>query len=160
MEIMKKLILATFALFPFFLLADKSIKPESLEGIWIINHDNGKLDYSIIEYQANGDKCELAFSLITHAEITMYWNKWSLSGNVIRSTMHNTTSFIEYGFVIEDKIKTLDSDRLIVDMIAPYPGTTEFHYKNKDAKFGQVCDVVKKVFRNKSKKDFDTSQRP
>ncbi|MEZ7491261.1 hypothetical protein QO198_06800 [Pseudoalteromonas distincta] len=125
---------------------------EDLIGTWIINHDSNSIDYSLIEYEKSGDKCEIAFSLVNSLEIEMYWNKWELVDGVIHSTMYNTTSFLEFGYEIQDKILKLNTGELFVDMIVPEGDyQTEYHYKNKDAVPGQICNTVKKVFEFKSK---------
>lgn len=129
---------------------------EDLIGTWIINHDSSSIDYSLIEYEKSGDKCEIAFSLVNSVEIEMYWNKWELEDGVIHSTMYNTTSFIEFGYEIQDRVLKLNTDELFVDMIVPEGDyQTEYHYKNKDAAPGQICNTVKKVFEFKSKETGD-----
>jgi hypothetical protein len=127
-------------------------EPDKLVGIWIINHNSDHVDYSFIEYQANGDKCEIEFSLVNSLDVTLYWNKWRLESGVIHSTMYNTTSFIEYGFEIGDKINTLNQNELFVDMVIPEGDyEPEYHFKKHSAEPGQVCNTVRKFFKNKSK---------
>ncbi len=133
-----------------------SYEPDKLIGTWVINHNGSEINYSIIEYQKNGDKCEISFELVNHLEVTMYWNKWQLENGIIHSTLHNTTSLLEFGKTIGDKIETLNENELFVNMVIPEGDfSTEFHYKNKKAESGQVCDVVRKVFDNKSKQEFN-----
>ncbi|MDW5284384.1 hypothetical protein R6Y90_05320 [Alteromonas macleodii] len=125
---------------------------EDLIGTWIINHDSNSIDYSLIEYEKSGDKCEITFSLVNSLEVEMYWNKWEIVDGVIRSTMYNTTSFLEFGYEIQDRILKLNTGELFVDMIVPEGDyQTEYHYKNKEAAPGQICNTVKKVFKYKSK---------
>ncbi|CAM3901867.1 MULTISPECIES: hypothetical protein [Pseudoalteromonas] len=142
-----------FIIFSNFVIA-KNINNQNVLGTWIINHNDEHVDYSVIEYQESGDKCEIAFSLVYSLDVTMYWNKWEIIDGVIHSTMHNTTSFLEYGTKVEDKILTLNKNELFVDMLIPEgEHSTEYHYKNHKAKLGQVCNTVKKYFKNKSKAD-------
>lgn len=125
---------------------------ENLIGTWIINHAPGSVNYSFIEYDRYGDKCEITFSVENSLEVDMYWNKWQLIDGIIYSTMHNTTTFIEFGYKIQDKIQKLTDEELFIDMVAPAGDySTEYHYKNKNAEPGQVCATVKKFFKNKSK---------
>ena len=127
---------------------------EDLVGTWIINHDSSNVDYSFIEYEKSGNKCEITFSLVDSLEVEMYWNKWTLIDGVIHSTMHNTTTFIEFGFEIQDKILKLNERELFVDMIVPEGEyQTEYHYKNHSAEPGQVCKIVREFFNNKSKEE-------
>ncbi|MBQ4835760.1 hypothetical protein [Pseudoalteromonas luteoviolacea] len=122
-----------------------------LIGTWVINHDNKQVDYSFIEYQKSGDKCEISFSLVYSLEVDMYWNKWKVENGVIHSTIHNTNTLLEYGTKIGDKIKRLNEKELFVDMVIPKGEyATEYHYKNMNAKPGQVCNTVKKFFNHKS----------
>lgn len=132
---------------------------ELVLGVWIINHTNSVIDYSIIEYQNNNDKCEIAFSLINHLEVDMYWNKWRIEDGIIYSTIHNTNTLLEYGTKIGDKITTLNNDQLIVDMVIPEGDySTEYHFKNHSGKKGQVCNTVRKYFQNKSKQELSLHQ--
>ncbi|MDO6692547.1 hypothetical protein Q4574_04580 [Aliiglaciecola sp. 3_MG-2023] len=125
---------------------------QDLIGTWIINHDTEEVNYSFIEYEKSGDKCEISFSLVNSLEVDMYWNKWELIDGVIHSTLHNTTTFMEFAFHIQDKVLKLNHSELFVDMLIPKGEySTEYHYKNHQAKPGQVCNVVKKFFKNKSK---------
>ncbi|WP_138544960.1 hypothetical protein [Pseudoalteromonas rubra] len=144
--------LVILSIFIFSLYAPLSkCAPNDLIGIWIINHNSEHVDYSFIEYQANGDKCEIEFSLVNSLDVTLYWNKWRLENGVIHSSIYNTTSFIEYGFEIGDKINTLNKNELFVDMVIPEGDyETEYHYKKHGAKSGQICDTVRKFFKNKS----------
>lgn len=148
---MKAITIVFFFTYSFFAFSTEKNARDPI-GIWIINHEADDVDYSFIEYENSGDKCEITFSMVNSLEVDMYWNKWTLIDGVIHSTMHNTTTFIEFGYKIQDKIAKLNEDNLFVDMIVPEGEyDTEYHYKNHRAKPGQVCNIVKKFFNNKSK---------
>lgn len=127
---------------------------QNLIGTWVINHEPSNVDYSIIEYEQSGDKCEINFHLVNSLEVDMYWNKWELIDGVIHTTMQNNTTFLEFGYEIQDKIETLTEQELFVEMIVPLGDSVEYHYKNSRAEPGQVCNLVKKVFNNKSKAEY------
>ena len=56
----------------------------------------------------------------------------------------SSTSFLEKGYVIHDKIIELNSEKLTVDMIIPKGDyKVEYHHKSKKSENGKVCSIVK-----------------
>ena len=114
-------------------------------GTWSYNYDSGS--YGFIEYTEDGDKCEMNFSFgqTGNLSVDLYWNKWKIDHSIIKSEMQaSSTSFLEKGYVIHDKIIELNSEKLTVDMIIPKGDyKVEYHHKSKKSENGKVCSIVK-----------------
>ncbi|MEJ2419503.1 MAG: hypothetical protein P8Y45_21775 [Exilibacterium sp.] len=123
----------------------KSSIDDRLLGIWVINHSPLKFDYSIIEYQPSGDKCEIEydFDSIAGLQVFAYWNKWRTEGDLIRTVMHKTNSSIPIDYEINDKILLLTDGSLDVVISDPGEWDVEYHQRVPMAESGQVCNIVK-----------------
>jgi len=119
---------------------------QELYGVWVINHSPENVDYSIIEYSSNDDKCEMSYEVTPYGlKVILYWSKWRLENGIITTTMHATTGAIPLGYVINDKILELNPNKLNVIINDPGEWNSEYHMKNVHARDGQVCNIVQRA---------------
>ena len=122
-------------------------KSSQLIGVWELKFD-GRYPYwfSQIGFTQGGRKCVLSYEFDSkgNVDITYYANRYEIeNGHLISTVEFSNTEYIPKGYVIKDRIDSIDENGFEVFMVGPLMGSTpEVHQRLIDVKPEEICKIV------------------
>ena len=153
---MKNVILLVVTLFLLSCTNTSDIKIHSsqdLVGVWSLKYD-GQGDYwfSQLAFTEDGRKCVLSYELDPQGNVSIdyYLNKYWVEDNVLVTLVQfSSTEYVPPGYVIRDRIDSLDSNQFEVFMVQPMGTTAEKHQRLSGVDPEVICKVVSGYAHNK-----------
>jgi hypothetical protein len=117
-----------------------------LVGVWELKFD-GRYPYwfSQIAFTQSGRKCVLSYEFNSKGEvdITYYSNQYKIqNGNLITTVDFSTTEYVPKGYVIKDRIDSIEEDGFEVFMVEPMGTTPEIHQRLLGVNPQDICKIV------------------
>ena len=121
-------------------------KSSELAGVWELRFD-GRYPYwfSQIAFTQDGRKCVLSyeFNSMGEVDITYYSNLFRIeNGHLISTVEFSNTEYAPKGYVIKDRIDSIEKNGFEVFMVEPMGATPEIHQRLLGVSPSDICKIV------------------